>query len=778
MKAVFDLLAIRGIEDDLIVNDAWQRYAVFAVSGVDHYFHAHLFEAAETFFDRELGETDVTIECFALAGDHDPELERHREATERLLRDRAHFLATRPVRRFETYLAVTSDRASPRPHPAAPRFDRWIAFFELLGITARRLTTFEIMAWYYRLLQGNDDFSAAADMSVREALIQRPVRYAPEWVKIGPDFVKVLTLKHLPDRLDYFAIDRILDEIACPYCFVSSFSVLDQRTAAGALSLVRNLSYSSTSAVDAAGNAVKRPVNHAALRRYEESDELKKYLEESGHLIVATTQKIILRDRDEKLLEEEAHLVTTAFKRHGFYFFEEEFCHDREFFRSLPATTFFSTRGLKALTPHGLALLRLGRLARGDEGEEFPLYLRTKFGTLFAFDSFSSRRQPWNTMVLGASGSGKSVFMNLVILSSIYPRIARYGGVCFVVDFAGAENSSYRKCVRLLNGRFIALDATARHTINPFPPRDRMMREGALDAAQVTFLQVILDLIVGNRGDDARANLVRFLILQAIERLYAAHERPRLADLVSCLEAVPCDEPALRQETVALLRGFLASPESRLLDGETTLDYGGAPLVVFDLQGLSSLTPRMRELMTFVVIQEAKNAAFRRNGYKSLLFDEAAQLIKEPRMASLIEEMYATARKYNAQIYTITQNYLSYKECNLSSKIALNTTASFILSHAEAPEAKRLVADDFGFSEFERREFEALRTVKREYALALARLQVGDRLERATVRIELSPFEYWLATSDRKDNERLDEIAARHGCSLIEACALAAAEAS
>ncbi len=87
------------------------------------------------------------------------------------------------------------------------------------------------------------------------------------------------------------------------------------------------------------------------------------------------------------------------------------------------------------------------------------------------------------------------------------------------------------------------------------------------------------------------------------------------------------------------------------------------------------------------------------------------------------------------------------------------------------------MADDFGFSEFERREFEALRTVKREYALALARLQVGDRLDRATVRIELSPFEYWLATSDRKDNERLDEIAAQRGCSLIEACAIAAAEA-
>ncbi len=778
MRSVFDLLAIRGIEDDLIVNDAWQRSAVFSVNGVDHYFHAHRFEAAETFFNRELGALDATIACFAIAHDRDPELDRCRDDVDRLVRERGRFLAERPVRRFETYLTVTTDRATGRPSSIAPQFDRWQTFFDLLGIEARRLTTAEIMAWYYRLVNGDDDFSAAADMSVREALVQWPVRYSPEWMRIGGDFVKVLTLKHLPDRLDYFMIDRILDEIGGSYCFVSSCSVLDQRTAAGAISLVRNLSYSSTNAVDGAGHAVKRPVNHAALRRYEESDELKKYLEESGHLIVATTQKIILRDRDERHLDERARAVVAAFKRQGFYFFEEEFCHDREFFRSLPATTFFSTRGLKALTPHAIALLRIGRLARGDSGEEFPLYLRTKFGTLFAFDSFSSRRQPWNTMVLGASGSGKSVLMNMIILSSIYRRIARYGGVCFVVDFAGAENSSYRKCVRLLDGRFFALDAAATHTINPFPARDRMMRDGVLDAAQTTFLQVVIDLAVGNRGDDARANLVRFFVLKGIEALYRTHERPRLADLVSCLETIADADAAIRQETIALLRGFLASPESRLLDGETTLDYGDAPMVVFDLQGLSSLTPRMRELMTFVVIQEAKNAAFRRSGYKSLLFDEAAQLIKDPRMASLIEEMYATARKYHAQIYTITQNYLSYKECHLSSKIALNTTASFILSHAEAPEAKRLVADDFGFSEFERREFEALKTVKRQYALALARLQIGDRLERATVRIELSPFEYWLATSDRGDNEHLDEIASRHRCSLIEACAIAAQEAS
>jgi len=774
MKRIFDLLAIRGIADDFIINDAYQRYAVFAVKGIDHYFRKHLFEAVETFFNREMGVTDTTIECFSLTTHREPELEKHLMAADRLLRERAAFLVSRPIKQVETIVTITTDRASAQPHPTPPEIDRYTAFFNLLGVSARRLSTAEIQVWCYRLVNLSDDASAAPDMSIRETLVQSPVRYTPEYVRIGPFFVKVLTLKHLPDYLDHFVVDEILDELEMEHCFVSSLTVLDQRSTGGALTLLRNLSYADTNATDAGGGTIKRPTNHAALKRYEESNELKKYLEESGHLFVATSQKLIIWERTHERLDENARAAATAFKRRQFYFFEEEFYHDREFFRSLPGTTFFSTRGVKALTPHGIALLRLGRLPAGDCGEEFPLYLRTRHGTLFAFDSFSTRRQPWNTMILGASGSGKSVLMNTLILSTIHPRIARYGGACFVIDFAGAENSSYRKCVSLLDGRFIALDATGRYTINPFPPRANILHGDTFDAAALTFLQVILDLIIGNTGDDTRANLTRIVLMDALQALYRVHEHPRLADLVPFIEKAPCEEPALRRETAALLRGFLASPESRLLNGETSLDYADAPFVVFDLQGLSGLTPRMREIMTFIVIQEAKNTAFRRSGYKSLLFDEAAQIIKDPRMVSLVEEMYATARKYNAQVYTITQNYLSYKECNLASKILLNTTASFILSHAEAPEAKRLVATDFGFSESERREFEALKTVKRQYALALVRLQIGDRLETATVRIELSPFEYWLATSDKNDNEHLEKIAAERRCSLIEACAIAA----
>ena len=770
MTTIFDALPIRSIENGVIVNNAGQRYHVFEIEGLDSYFRSYTFDAVENFFNRELGTTDATVELFSLSVMSDPENERNLGSPDFLKRTRARYLKEKRLRSNRKYMVITSDKAG-RSLAAAPlREDVHRNFLDIFGLKARLLDTEEIKELYYRLLNIDDAFSSCADMTLKEQLLQTQMRYTEEHLRIGSQFVKVITLKHLPDQLFYFDIDRVLDEFSFEHCFVSSTTVLDQRTAGGALTLLRNVSYSSANNTDAAGRVVNKPTNHAALQKFEESDQLKAYLEESGHLFVSTTQKLIVWHTEPAQLDEIARTAINAFKRRNIYLHEEEYYHDKEFFRSLPGTTFYSARGTKALTPHGLALLPLSRLPVGDKEQEFPLYLRARFGTLFAYDSFSQLRQPWNTMVLGASGSGKSVLMNVVIVSSIYPRIQKYGGKCFIVDFAGAENSSYLKNVMLFGGKFIAIDATAKYTVNPFPRRDLVLRDGQFDAAQLTFLQIVLDMVLGNAGDDTTANLKRFIVAKAIQSLYREHDRPRLEHLIPHVEQVDTEDEHLKKEIVKLLAGFLATPESKLINAETNIDYSDAPFVVFDLQGVSGLTERLRQLMTFIVINEAKNAAFRTKGWKSIIFDEVAQLIKDPRMISLIDEMYSTARKYNAQVWTVTQNYLSYKECNLSSKIKLNTTATFVLSHADAPEAKRLVAEDFGFSDYEKREFESLKTVKRQYSLAIVKMQVGDRTETATVRVELSPFEYWLATSDKSDNEKLEKLARERGCSVVEAC--------
>ena len=81
------------------------------------------------------------------------------------------------------------------------------------------------------------------------------------------------------------------------------------------------------------------------------------------------------------------------------------------------------------------------------------------------------------------------------------------------------------------------------------------------------------------------------------------------------------------------------------------------------------------------------------------------------------------------------------------------------------------MAHDFGFTPSEQGAFSSLTTKKGEYALALFRTQLGDKLESEVVRIELSPFDYAVATSDKEDNRLLKTFAKKRDLKLIDACA-------
>jgi hypothetical protein len=72
---------------------------------------------------------------------------------------------------------------------------------------------------------------------------------------------------------------------------------------------------------------------------------------------------------------------------------------------------------------------------------------------------------------------------------------------------------------------------------------------------------------------------------------------------------------------------------------------------------------------------------------------------------------------------------------------------------------RRQIVEDFEFNEREQYLFETLRTKKGEFSEALLRTEIWDearsekRAITAKLKVELSPFDYELATSDAKDRE-------------------------
>lgn len=759
MTSIFEMLKIASIEDGFILTSSMRRFSVWELAGLESEFRHFDFQQIYSAFDRELTENSV-VEFFRISRCRDRRVEeKARNEKDPVLRQRLNFLNSLGVKTNGNYLCITTDPPKKRLPLSAPAFKVHEEITGTLGSKYRQLATEEIKDLLYGLLSFDRERLMHPQMSVREELMQHQCSATPAFFKVGQTLCKVLSLKLLPGSTSPLMTSEALDALPIDFVFSLSLQVLPQSREWLALEAKERF-YIATSGRSAARNAA-------------DADTLMNTLTETRRKIGFLSSKLILWSRDPVELEQNTEKIVNILKGRGFCYEEETFEHDLEFFKSLPSQTAASERQHRVLSPNFIDILPLSRHNHGNTDTPFPLYLRNRSGELYGFDAGCSSRNNKNGSIFGCSGSGKSVTVNMLISHTFFPNIRQHSshpGRIFIVDFAGAENSSYLKAAKLYGGTFIPIDSSGSVVLNPFPPRSSVLREGEWNSSQLNFLNTVLDLILEIRGTNMDDELFRNIISGAVRAMYQAKEEPILSDLIDFID----DSDQKRCDLIKkLLRGFIDDPVSGTINGRSTVRYGEEPFVIYDLQGINSLSQKLKELFTFIVIQEAKRTAFEvTNSF--ILFDEAAQLIKNPRLGDLIEELFATARKYNTGVWTITQNYLSFKEASLSSKIKINTTTTIFLNHAGDEEARELVSEDFGLSEAERRVFNSLKTVKGRYAEALFRTQVGSELQSEAVRIELSPFDYAVATSDKEENRLLETLAAKRGLSRVEACAAAA----
>ena len=759
MKSIFDMLKIAAVEDGFILTDSMRRFSLWETCGSDCYFAASDLKRAESFFMREIRE-GTTVEFFSVTTDEDELIEeRCRTEKEPVIRQRLNFIRSKGVKKSRYFFAVSDDLPKTKVPKEAADIEYHKNLVESFNMKFRRLETDEIKKVLFGLISFGGEMTVHPEMTVREELIQKQCSAAPEYFKVGDVFCKVLSLKFLPKETQPFMVSRLIDRFSGNYTFAVSFTVLPQSRELLSLEAKERF-FIASSGRGAAHNA-------------EESDELMNLLTVSKHKIGFLSAKTLLFERDLKMLEKRSAEIKTLMKNEGFFFEEETWGHDLEFFNSLPSLMSNSERQHRVLSPNFIDMIPAARHGHGNFDSAFPLFLRNRFNEIYAFDAGCSKRNNKNGSIFGCSGSGKSVMVNTLIAHTFFPNIRadkNFPGRIFIVDFAGAENSSYIKMVKLYGGVFIPVDSSGKVVINPFPDRDRVLSDGKWNSSVLNFLNIIMDLILEIREKNMNADLFRNIVSRAVRNMYLSIQAPVLSDLVDFIE----DSDSSKVEVIKkLLAGFLEDPVSKIINGKSTVDYGNEPFVIYDLQGIGGLNDKLKELLTFIVIQEAKKSAFEiTNSF--ILFDEAAQLIKDPRLSDLIEELFATARKYNTGVWTITQNFLSFKEVSLSSKIKINTTTTIFLSHANDEEAKRVIAGDFGFTKYEKEAFESLKTVKGEYSSALFRTQIADYTESEVVRTELSPFDYAIATSDKEDNRLLNAFAGKLNLSLADACAEAA----
>ena len=360
----------------------------------------------------------------------------------------------------------------------------------------------------------------------------------------------------------------------------------------------------------------------------------------------------------------------------------------------------------------------------------------TRWGTPYGYDLFGGG-DVGHTLVLGATGSGKSFLLNFLLQQALQyePRV-------MILDLGG----SYRWITRLLGGSYLAMtpDADAdgeggQPGLRPFslPPGERTY------AFLASWVQRLL-AIGKYECEAADIEDIRKRIVDTYE--FPVAER-RLGTLVNMLPA---------RMKPPLSRWIGDGPWAPTFDGppEEGVKVGDDAWQVIDLAGATEHPDwcaaalfYLFERLRLVIDDDAELGRL-----KLMVVDEAWRYLADPAVLTVLTEAAKTWRKRNAALVMATQSVVDLTASEQSKALLEMLPTKLLLANASFPQA---AADALQLSEAE---YETVRGLEPKKELFLHR-----DLEKVVLRLTVDPETYWLSTSSPGEASDRDKMVRRHG---------------
>jgi hypothetical protein len=326
------------------------------------------------------------------------------------------------------------------------------------------------------------------------------------------------------------------------------------------------------------------------------------------------------------------------------------------------------------------------------------------------FMDLFKQNQAAHTVILGKTGSGKTVFLNLLA-----ERAAAVGGmqVIGIDSFA----NGVRVAAALAGATCYAIGLG--HTVNILDVVYGQDAEGGWLANQVLHVVGQLALLLGEPGQtpDGKKRYIprvfstreRGVLGRVIQELYQSRQTtpetpiaamPILADLLARLEA-EADTVALELaiDLRYLLYGTIRTeattltPEGAAFNGATTIDWRfGRDVVYYDFKQVPELLLPFYYLQAIGAIHRYLRQEGRDTRRKIFLeIDEFGYAAQVEAVARLAVEICKTARKYGCGIVLVDQNPLTFLESESGRQIFENASAR-ILFHLDDIAARQVGA--------------------------------------------------------------------------------------
>ena len=598
-----------------------------------------------------------------------------------------------------------------------------------------------------------EDAEWMANQSAREQLVFGDLILGYEQFTLDSYFHRVISLKTLPEVTYAGQLANFL-RLPFHYDLLLSFDVPPQSSEMAKLNQKRKMAHS------LAVTQGNRASDLESETKLNSTEELIRELLNTGQRIYAAQMVLVLRapatNEGNKLLNKQVREVLARFRAlQGAEGLEETVGAWKITKGNLPVAPINLERARKMKTNNLADFLPVYGPREGDSDP--VVVFRNRLNGLVGFNQFDAALSNFSSLVTGSSGAGKSFLNNCILVQQLVRDLR-----VFIIDIGG----SYKKLTECLDGQYLEMNLNNEYCLNPFSIPD--INDGPSDHKLKALLAVVESMVV--EDDDSKLpKLERVLLEKAISELYQAKREvnavPTLSDLREKLSA--SEEPSMQKIAKLLYMWTGRTPYGRLLDGTGSLRTD-TKICTFDLKGLSSHPDLQRVMILIITDFILTQIESDRSTKNRILLDEAWALMKQHAAASFMELAVRTLRKMGggSGIIFITQGVEEIVSSPIGPAILNNTATKFVMLQRGDSDVLR---DALKLNKQELDLIYSLEQKKGEYSEAF--MIEGDH--RQVIRINPSPFEYWISTSDAGDNHYLETLRTQ-GLSLMEAIEKAA----